>query len=57
MALCRRRVDEERKVHRLMHVGIDSGNVLDESIARAGEVSEARFQTREEFGEGQSVLV
>jgi hypothetical protein len=43
--LRRRRVDKKRKVHCRVHVRIDSGNVLNESVARAGKMCQASFQT------------
>jgi hypothetical protein len=43
MPLCRRRIDEEGKVDCGMHVRVDARDVLDESVARPGEMGEARF--------------
>lgn len=44
------RVDLKRKVHCRMHVCIDSGYVLYQSVARAGEMDQACLQTRKKFG-------
>lgn len=38
-----------------MHVCIDPGYVLDQSVARSGKMGKTRFQTGQKFRKGQSI--
>lgn len=47
-----RRFNEKRKVDGRVHIGVDAGDVLNESVTCAGEMGQAGFETCEEFRQG-----